>query len=196
MARRRSIDLTDYRSVPRGEDIAVGAYADAQRRRRVLVAIAGLGLIGVSVWLYLVLRPHEEQGLAGTHPVPVKCVVEGCGYVGVVHLPAGRETFPVKCPKCSQRSCYKLWECRDCGYQFLPKGGAAELECPHCGSRRVGTADLPVEGGRGQSSSVGPPWPTWQLPHPDSARKRFADADDDVLGLALVARIDGAGRGS
>jgi DNA-directed RNA polymerase subunit RPC12/RpoP len=150
MVRRRSIDLTDYRSVPRGQDISVGAYADAQRRRRVLVAIAGLGLIAASVSLYLVLRPHEEHGSVGTHPVAVKCVVEGCGYVGVVSLPASQETFPVKCPKCGQRSCYKLWECRDCGYQFLPKGGVAELKCPHCGSRRVGTADLPADRGEGR----------------------------------------------
>lgn len=139
---RRSIDLTDTRSaIYSTGEIAVGAYARHQRRQRILLALAGLALIGAAVLLYEVFRPPDESG-AARYPVAVECVK--CGFRGVVRVRAGEEAFPCECPKCHERSCHKLWECRNCGYQFLHRGSSGSLRCPRCGGAAVGTAEKPA----------------------------------------------------
>lgn len=143
--RRRSLSLTDTRSVleTTGE-ISIGAYAQQQRRRRLTIAAFGLGLIGMAAWLYASLRADEPLLGGDRHPVLVRCVNEDCQYQGTVSIVTGRTSFPVACPQCGDRSCYKVWECRepDCGYQFLLRSGPVELQCPFCGSRRVGAATI------------------------------------------------------
>ncbi len=143
--RRRSIDFRDYRSaLYRDGELSIGAYARAQRRRQVLIALAGLALVGGAVWLHFALREPTDVTSPGAPPVYVQCIVADCGYRGVAHLKPG-QGFPVKCPKCGQNSCQPVWECRDCGEQFLPRGRPAEVKCPRCGSRRVGIAEGPRE---------------------------------------------------
>lgn len=142
LRRRTPRSLTDTRAVldSRGE-IAVGAYARQQRRRRALVGLLGVGLIGGAVWLYLALAPEDGPAPARSHPVAVQCVTRDCGYRAVVMVPRGEESFPRVCPRCGQHSCYRLWECRDCGRQFLLSASSGALVCPGCGSERVGGAE-------------------------------------------------------
>jgi|GEM_PF-861902 len=150
MARRkRVISLTDFHSVVLSEgEIAVGAYARAQRRKRIMLGLAGLALIGGAVWLHFALQPGDTPR-ADWPQMLVRCVVPSCGYEGVVRLAPERARFPLKCPKCGQRSLQKVWECRDCGERFLRR---AELEtpdgilhCPKCGGVNVGTAEGPAD---------------------------------------------------
>lgn len=144
MARRRRNQLSDYRKVLNSAgDVAVGAYAEHQRRKRWLAATFGLALIVGAGWLYYVLRPRESVDLTGKHPVLVQCTNEDCQFVGVVYLETGSAEYPALCPQCKQRSCYKVWQCREpnCRERFLLRGPGSELRCPACGSSRIGTAE-------------------------------------------------------
>lgn len=142
MRRRRPTDLRSYRSgLYRDGELLVGAYARAQRRRQILIALAGLALIGGAVWLYLALHTPTEAVGTGVPLVQVQCIVPGCAQRTTLRL-SGKEVFPVRCPKCGQNSCQPLWECRDCGEQFLARGRQAELVCPRCRSRRVGISEV------------------------------------------------------
>jgi DNA-directed RNA polymerase subunit RPC12/RpoP len=145
MPRARPGHLNDYRAVLAGKgDIAIGARARAERRRRILIAIAGLGLIGGALGAHVLLRPREPANAQRGTPVLVRCVDPNCGYEGVVPVQQGQARYPVMCPRCGQHSCQKVWECRDCGHRFVPVGAPDELQCPECGSRRVGTALTPA----------------------------------------------------
>jgi len=143
MVRHKSkVSLTDTRSVlATTGDITVGAYARQQRRRRAAMAVFGLALIGGAVSLYFVLRPQDGAVLEQGFPIVVHCVE--CGYDGIVRVELGQGSFPMTCPQCGEHSCQQVWECRVCGRQFLRKSGAAELRCPFCRSRAVGTAEVP-----------------------------------------------------
>jgi predicted RNA-binding Zn-ribbon protein involved in translation (DUF1610 family) len=145
--RKRPRSLTDYRRVLDSQgEIVIGAYAEQQRRRRIAIGLFGGALILLAVWFYFGLRPHDTH--AGRYPVAVQCVNEQCGYRAVVYIRPGQEAFPMACPQCGNRSCYKLWQCRNpaCGAVFLHRGEPSELRCPKCGSRTVGTAEtLPAE---------------------------------------------------
>lgn len=139
MARRRAVDLTDYTSVARTKgDIAVGAYARQQRRRRILIAAGGVALIGAAVWLYAALQPADAGAHAGKYAVLVKCA--RCGKVQTAYVKLGEASFPLPCQACGERACQQLWECRDCGKRFVAKGAGETLMCPACGSRNVGAA--------------------------------------------------------
>jgi DNA-directed RNA polymerase subunit RPC12/RpoP len=149
--KRRVSNLNDYRAVLNSSgEIVVGAYARAQRRRRLLIAGLGLALIGTALWLFMLLRPAELQPLPAGSRVVVQCVAPACGFRGPVVVPPDAN-FPLKCPKCGARSVQKVWVCRDCGHEFLPKGGIAELRCERCGSQRIGTAEAPAAGVNGGS---------------------------------------------
>jgi DNA-directed RNA polymerase subunit RPC12/RpoP len=138
--RRRRNFTTDYRSVlnSRG-DITIGAYARVQRRRNILIGAVGVGLVGVALWLHILFQPDRDSAADGRPSVLVQCVAPECNYRTRVRVGPG-ETFPLACPQCKQRSSQKLWQCRDCGRLFLPKGVPEALACPSCGSARVGTA--------------------------------------------------------
>ncbi len=137
--KKRSVASTDYRSMLDSDgDIVVGAFARQQRRRRILVAVVGLGLIGVGVWLYLALQRTESVDVTERYVVAVECAK--CGYRGIMEVKMGQEAFPRACPKCRERACYGLWECRNCGHQFAYRA-AGEVRCAACGSRLVGAAE-------------------------------------------------------
>lgn len=144
-------ELRQYRRLldSRG-DILVGAYAAQQRRRRIAIAVFGLALIGCAVWLYKTTSPRDPATAHGTPAVAVECVNEDCQYRGMITFATADERFPVRCPKCGQRSCYKLWRCRnpDCNHLFLHRGAPADLCCPACGSRAVGTCEELLPGER------------------------------------------------
>jgi DNA-directed RNA polymerase subunit RPC12/RpoP len=150
MVRRGSTQVTDYRAVMNGTgDVSVGAYARVQRRKRILVGLAGVALIGGAVLVHTVLRPREANVAGGPLPVLVRCVAEGCGYEGVMPVPRGQAESEIVCPKCMQHSCRKVWQCRNCGAQFVPKRGAPDIRCPKCRSRQVGAAYEPAQPGSG-----------------------------------------------
>jgi len=141
MVHTRSGRLGDYRAVLNGKgEIAIGARARAERRKRIIIGAVGLCLIGGAVGAHLLLRPRERITTGRSVAVMVQCMDPQCGYQGTVEVSLRGARFPVKCPRCGQQSCQKLWECRDCGHRFVPLGGAAEVQCRECGSRRVGTA--------------------------------------------------------
>lgn len=143
---RRSNEYTDYRRVLKAKgDVSLGAYARAERRRRILIGVAGLSLIVGACVAYYLLRPAPTKPVVPTIPLAVRCVVPTCSWEGVLNVPLGQTEQPQECPKCKQRSCQKLWQCRDCGTQFLPKGVATDLRCPACGSAAVGTAEATAD---------------------------------------------------
>lgn len=134
---RKPLTLNDYREVLKAKgEIRLGGYARHEARRRTLLTVAGLLLIGGAAALYFALRRGDDPEFP-TVPVPVECVA--CRYRGNVRV-APDTVYPLACPKCRARSCYKLWQCRDCGKVFLPRAGQA-VECPGCRSMRVGTAE-------------------------------------------------------
>jgi hypothetical protein len=138
--------LSDYRAALHGsEDVVVGAYARAQRRRRLGIALLGAGLIAVAASLYVLLRPHGEISGGRGARILVRCVAPGCGFEGAVAYHPGTDLFPLTCPKCEAKSCQKLWQCRDCRLLFLPKGGLTDVHCPRCHGRKVGAAELPAD---------------------------------------------------
>ena len=135
----------------RGE-IVVGAFARAQYRRRLIVATIGVVLITAAVVIYFSLR--SAAGAPGeTFPVAVSCIDPKCGHTAELRLPRTTIKFPVKCPRCAKTTCQQLWECRECGTQFVPSLGvrerAGEQErvrtgtpfCPVCKSTAVGVAE-------------------------------------------------------
>jgi DNA-directed RNA polymerase subunit RPC12/RpoP len=142
MARTHIGPLREYRSaLDRKGEVAIGARARAERRKRYLIGLAGLALIGGAVGTHLLLRPRERDAVGrATAPVLVQCMDPNCGFQGVVQVPLQDAHFPIKCPRCGQQSCQKVWECRDCGHRFVPLGRTGELQCRECGSKRVGTA--------------------------------------------------------
>lgn len=144
MARsRRSYGVTDYSSVlNRSGDVSVGAYARAQRRRRIAVAAAGILLVLGAVWLHGLLQPRDGNDQPEEHTVLVRCVL--CEHEFGIPVPSGPAAFPLTCPECGERACHKLWECRVCRHRFVLMGGdSRELQCPNCGSRAVGAATPP-----------------------------------------------------
>ena len=142
--------MTDYRAVLNGTgDVSVGAYARVQRRKRILVGLAGVALIGGAVLVHTLLQPRETGVGGGPLSVLVRCVAEGCGYEGAMPVPRGQAEWELLCPRCGQHSCRKIWQCRACGGLFVPKRGTPELRCPDCGSRQVGAAHTPPQEGSG-----------------------------------------------
>jgi DNA-directed RNA polymerase subunit RPC12/RpoP len=141
---RRSATITDYRSVLEGKgEVAIGARARAERRKRMMIALAGLGLIAAAAGAHFLLRPRDTVDVGRMTPLLVQCVDPNCAFLGVVNVRLGEARFPLRCPKCGQQTCQKVWECRECGHRFVPVAAGGELQCPECGKRRVGTATLP-----------------------------------------------------
>jgi hypothetical protein len=149
--RKQAVSLTDYRSVISSTgDISVGAYARQQRRRRLAMAAVGLALIGGAAWLLAEFWPVGGGRPTGKHPLVVECIK--CHHREVIQVAPGSVPQAVMCPVCHERSCHPVWECRDCGLQFLPTGAeiaAGALRCPRCRSERVGAAET-LAGAAGQ----------------------------------------------
>ncbi len=133
----------DYRAAIEGQGETLwGAFARVQRRKRIATGLAGAALIGGAIWLYLALRPPDVPGVQPVD-VLVRCINKDCGYEGVVRLRPGGPAFPMTCPKCGQKSCERVWECRACGHRFVPKAIQAPLRCPECDSVEVGVVEQP-----------------------------------------------------
>jgi predicted Zn-ribbon and HTH transcriptional regulator len=122
------------------EEVSVGAYARRQFRRRVLLGVFGAALIIGAIMLYEVRRPPTLGEPGDRYPVRVRCA--SCGYTATLRVPFD-QTFPMRCPKCGQVACQELWQCRECGHQFVPEQTGTILRCPECGSERVGSAATP-----------------------------------------------------
>ncbi len=144
MARHgRPYGVTDYSSVlSRSGDVSLGAYARLQRRRHIAIAVVGILLVLSAVWLHHLLRPRDGNDRSPEHTVLARCVM--CEHEYAVPVPSGPVAFPLTCPKCGQRACHKLWECRTCGHRFVLLGrDSRELRCEECGSWAVGVAIPP-----------------------------------------------------
>ncbi len=140
MAHRRVMPGADYRTAFEGTgDVFVGASGRIWLRKRILLGLAGLALIGAAAWLLVMLRPPDVVDLARTHPVVVQCLT--CGDRHMARVDDTQTRFPLKCSKCGKRACQKMWECRDCELQFMPTDLGETVVCPHCGSERVGSAE-------------------------------------------------------
>lgn len=123
-----------------GEDVSVGAYARRQFRRRVLVGAFGAALIVGAFALYQLLKPPGPADQSDRYPVRVRCVL--CGHTAVVRVRFD-QTFPMRCPECRESACQEMWQCRQCGHQFVPEQTGTIVCCPECGSQRVGSAASP-----------------------------------------------------
>ncbi len=150
MARRPDIrDLSSYDSaLRRSGDVSIGAYARQQRRKQILIASFGIATLIGAGWLYSVVTPDDLEQPPGRVTIAVECSKEECGYRGMTEIDIANEAFPVVCPRCQDRSCHKLWTCRNCGTQFTVRPGLTDLRCPNpnCGSSAVGaTEELPAD---------------------------------------------------
>ncbi|MBK9128901.1 MAG: hypothetical protein IPM13_14035 [Phycisphaerales bacterium] len=119
-------------------DVAFGVRARRERWRRVLLGVVGLILVLCAVLVYSLLRPLVASGDPDATVILARCV--SCGYEGPLSVQAGRSDGAQVCPKCRERAAYKLWECRNCGAQFLPAPGPGRVACPSCRSVDVGSA--------------------------------------------------------
>ena len=130
------------RGLQRGsaEEVSVGAYARRQFRRRLLVGVLGAALIVGALTLYNFLKPPGRTDQGDRYPVRVRCV--SCGHTAIVRVQYD-QTFPMRCPECGELACQVMWQCRQCGHQFVPEQTGTILRCPECGSERVGSAATP-----------------------------------------------------
>jgi len=141
--RRTALDLTDYRTViDTSGEVAVGAYARAQRRRRMVVAGVGLLLTIGAVVVYRSLQPADGSDHGQPFGVRVRCTA--CGYEGEQRITSSK-VLPLACPSCKARTCWPLWVCRKCRTTFLPDLGQDKPTCPNpiCHSSEVGSAWAP-----------------------------------------------------
>jgi predicted RNA-binding Zn-ribbon protein involved in translation (DUF1610 family) len=139
MYRRAPRDLSDYRAVLAGSgEVTIGAYARAQRRRRMVLAVFGLALITGAGGLYWALTAPTSPGPGDHYTVALECL--SCKARQTQKVPTST-AFPIVCSACGEKACVPLWQCRDCGMELAvgALGGAAR--CPKCGSQRVGAAD-------------------------------------------------------
>jgi hypothetical protein len=144
MARsRRILTLTDTQSVlaTTGE-LHIGAYARRARRRRMGLALVGLGLIAGAGAIYWAIRPPREAQELASYKVRVRCTT--CGRESVESV-ATSQSFPLVCPNCRERACKQVWRCKKCGLQFVPErlGGATVCPNPQCRSTQVGSDAAP-----------------------------------------------------
>lgn len=120
---RRSVDL----------EISIGAYARKQRRRRMLIGLVGAALIGGALLVYLALAPGW---IGHSDDYPVRVICKQCGESEM--RIAFRQSYPVQCPKCGNKTAWPLLECHNCRKTFVANASAGEIRCPNCGSLSVG----------------------------------------------------------
>jgi DNA-directed RNA polymerase subunit RPC12/RpoP len=136
---RRPLDAAIPRSLldSRG-DVAVGAYANRVRWRRLLIAAFGVALIGGAAGMYWTLRP-DAQHAADHYRIKLRCANEQCRYEDELTVPY-TQTFPAICPVCGLMAVEQVWACRACGAQFTATARGNVVVCPQCKSTRVGSA--------------------------------------------------------
>lgn len=126
------------------EEVAIGAYARRQFRRRILLGVFGGALIVGALTLYGFfygqLKSPGQVGQGDRYAVRVRC--GSCGHTATVQVRFD-QTFPMSCPKCKERACQALWQCRDCAHEFVPEQTGPVVGCPACGSLQVGSAATP-----------------------------------------------------
>ena len=122
------------------EEVSVGAYARRQLRRRVLVGVFGGALIVGALTLYSFLKPPGLANQGNRYAVRTRCA--SCGHTATVRVRFD-QTFPMRCPACKEPACQVMWQCRECGQQFVPEQTGPVSGCPQCGSERVGSAVTP-----------------------------------------------------
>jgi hypothetical protein len=154
--KKRAGEFRGYR-FSGSDDLVIGAYGKQQQRKRYWIAVAGMALIGGAAWLLMAQLPGQVTGTDNGIPIAVECRAPNCGQRMIMKVPAGNVSFPLICPKCKTRACYKLWECRSCGYQFVHRKPERVVACERCGSRNVGSAETVRE--REASGPSGPQGP-------------------------------------
>ena len=122
---RSSVDL----------EVSIGAYARRQRRRRWLIGIVGALLICGAAAVYWGLRQNAVDG-ATDYPVLVDCTK--CGERSESRA-SFRQSYPVTCPKCRNKTAWPLLKCLKCEFLFVPNASAGEARCPRCKSTLVGS---------------------------------------------------------
>lgn len=132
--RRLNLDFAPAGSDDR--DIVIGAFARKVRQRRRVFGWFGVALMGLAALLYFGLRPISESG----NPRPIIAMrCSSCGFDERAAVPEN-DTFPLKCPRCLQRTLQSIWQCRKCQERFLPSKATDIVKCPKCGSDAVGNA--------------------------------------------------------
>lgn len=131
--------IVDYRSVlaAKGE-VKLGVFARRTRRRRILVALSGVGLTAFAVWLGWVLWPKGEASTGQIAAVHLRCMA--CAFE-TTRAVASNQRYPMLCPACKAHALRELWTCRapNCGFAFVPDPGGVQRTCPKCGSAEVGS---------------------------------------------------------
>lgn len=118
----------------------MGAYAQRELRRRILIGSFGGLLIVGACGLYWRLRPPDAAAPAASYAARLRCLE--CGHEATAQV-APTDRFPLRCPRCGEKAWQELWRCRECGAEFVPDRAAGVQRCPRCRSVRVGSAAVP-----------------------------------------------------
>ncbi|MGB2984289.1 MAG: hypothetical protein WBE26_00260 [Phycisphaerae bacterium] len=100
----------------------------------------GLMLVWIATWVAGGLAPPlpEDARPATRADFHVVCTNPECGYHFVIHRKLGFHGFPVKCPRCQQKTGTQARRCNSptCrGRWVAPEKIEGELHCPVCGGR-------------------------------------------------------------
>jgi len=99
-----------------------------------VVAILVLFVLAGGIWF---LRSGKQMLMPAGVDYVLKCSRAECGDEFTTKLAAGYKKFPVKCPKCGERSAFILTRCPACNAPYALDLKHPLDKCPKCG------ADLP-----------------------------------------------------
>lgn len=98
------------------------------------ITLISLAVLFAGFWF---LRSGKGLLMPEKQEAPLMCARPECGVAFTALLPIPYEKWPVKCPKCGEKSGFPRSACRKCGASYALDVQAPLEKCPKCG------ADLP-----------------------------------------------------
>lgn len=93
-----------------------------------ILLVVAVGFAGV--WFF---RGGAAVFSPPKHPTLLKCSAADCGNEFTADLPAHFKDYPVKCPKCGQRTAFILQHCWKCDATYAFDAKHPLQTCPKCG---------------------------------------------------------------
>lgn len=95
------------------------------------VVILATGILLAGIWFFTsgknLLVPEKQDA-------PLKCARPECGVDFTAKLSIPYSRWPVKCPKCGEKSGYPRSACRKCGATYPIMMPVPLEKCPKCGA--------------------------------------------------------------
>ncbi len=99
--------------------------------RLLIWVLAGVAVLFAGFWL---MRGGAAMFSPPKHPALLKCSTAECGNEFTAELPLHFKDYPVKCPKCNQRTAFILQHCWKCDAAYAFDAKHPPQTCPKCGS--------------------------------------------------------------